>query len=244
MNIESRLKSLTADQLQLLLEILGFCPSANAKVPPVSPANPGAGKTLAAYYLCRSREINYSDDSDDSCRIVDGLDDQSLRDYCSNKLPSHMRPAKLIALNRFPTLPNGKISIADLPLPAKTNERQNIVETEHYEDSAVHRLIGILGNILGTGNIRADDNFFEIGGDSITAIQFISKAREAGIQLEFSAVSESDTISEIAAAGVIYESTDKPVSEVVPGRLPQVADNFLESGLNEQELEEFLGSFD
>jgi len=98
---------------------------------------------------------------------------QQLKAHLQNRLPDFMCPQRIVVLDDFPRLPNGKINT---------------------------QLTEILGGLLGMDDVRGDDNFFELGGDSITAIQFVSMAREAGVAISVSAITNQASLSEIAAS--------------------------------------------
>uniref|UniRef100_UPI0039F5D8BD condensation domain-containing protein n=1 Tax=Streptomyces sp. KLOTTS4A1 TaxID=3390996 RepID=UPI0039F5D8BD len=61
-------------------------------------------------------------------------------------------------------------------------------------------LLGIVGDVLGETQIGVDDSFFELGGDSITSIELVSRARKAGLRLEYQHVFEGETVAAMAEA--------------------------------------------
>ena len=189
--------------------------------------------SLVAYYVNQTEQTADADSTDS--RIVTSLDEQALRQYCDQRLPAHMCPARFVALNRFPTLPNGKLAYRDLPVPTKPVRRTSSSNDRNNSEVTV-LLIELLKNLLGVEEIQADDNFFEIGGDSITAIQFISQARSAGLSIGIEDFTHSKSIADIAA-----------LSETATGKLPcndrsaeKTSGNFSASGLTDSELDDFL----
>jgi len=107
---------------------------------------------------------------------------------------------------------------------------------EAQNEEVIGVLNEILVHLLGMEVIHATDNFFEIGGDSITAIQFVSRVRKAGYQLEVVSVSESATIADIAASCVATNE-----HEVHSNSADQ---QFIASGFDDQQLTDFLNNFD
>lgn len=91
------------------------------------------------------------------------------------KLPEYMIPAKIIILDELPMTPNGKINRLALPNPNKFFD----IDDEYVEPrTPMERVIKeIWENILGISKISVFDNFFEIGGDSLKAIQMIGHIR-------------------------------------------------------------------
>ena len=203
---------------------------------------PSRRDVLVAYYLQQTLSVDIKNHS--KSQTVSGLNETELREHCEKRLPSHMCPVRFVALNQFPTLPNGKLAYNNLPLPEKSARSKPSTPAESSQltsDSKTLELItDILKKLLAMEDIRASDNFFEIGGDSITAIQFISQARTAGLNVDISAVTESKSIADIAS---LAESTkSQTVTSSDDASKPQATDTFAASGLNEDEIDDFLNS--
>jgi surfactin family lipopeptide synthetase A len=86
-----------------------------------------------------------------------------------------MIPSFFIELDELPLLPNGKINRnllinMDLQIIKKITEKPS-TETEE-------KMIEIFQNILNSGDIGINDNFFDLGGHSLLAMQLISRIRE------------------------------------------------------------------
>jgi len=208
---------------------------------------------LVAYYV---PEGISGDDAEAQCHSIDSVPEPVLQSYCASRLTPQQTPTRFVALNHFPTLPNGKVSIAELPVPGQPVRDA----TRHTENDSelVGTLVNILADLLGMDDVRASDNFFEIGGDSITAMQFVSKAREAGFQLDVEAISQGGSIADMADACVQISTknadkvqtsesdndsserngSDKGASD------RQAQSQFAASGLSDNELDDFLDSFD
>src|SRR5262249_9172971 len=54
--------------------------------------------------------------------------------------------------------------------------------------------------VLGVPRVGVRDNFFDLGGDSVISLQFIAKAKKAGLKFTKGQVFEHQTIAELAAA--------------------------------------------
>ncbi len=131
--------------------------------------------------------------------LVDGIDEAELTSLVKNALPDFMCPARWVALNSLPRLPNGKLAPALLPDPPKERSAADTDAQDGRKNGNFSILAKLLGDLLGIADIRVDDNFFELGGDSITAMQFVSKAREAGIMIDVASVTAKPTIAALAA---------------------------------------------
>lgn len=101
-------------------------------------------------------------------------DEPSLRAHLRAALPGYMVPQHLMALPRLPLLPNGKIDRKALPVPAAAPE-----DTASPPPAATpmnpteQRLAQVWRDLLKTGDIRPDDNFFDLGGHSLLVMQAI-----------------------------------------------------------------------
>ncbi|WP_428240819.1 amino acid adenylation domain-containing protein [Gynuella sp.] len=65
-------------------------------------------------------------------------------------------------------------------------------------DSMEQALLNIAREVLNRPDLRATDNFFQVGGDSILSLQIIAKARQAGIKLTPKAIFEHQTMAALA----------------------------------------------
>ncbi|MFI1240610.1 amino acid adenylation domain-containing protein [Nocardia salmonicida] len=108
---------------------------------------------------------------------TDDLDTSAARTRLAELVPEHMVPARLVVLDALPTTVNGKLDRTALPDPT-TDEtgRDPATAAEH----AVHQAIS---TTLGLDSVSMDDDFFAVGGDSITAITVSSALRTQGFGL-------------------------------------------------------------
>lgn len=92
----------------------------------------------------------------------------SVTAYLKTKLPPHEIPSHFIILTEFPQTLNGKIDRKSLPLPPRENPRKSayIEPTNPIEI----KLVDIWQNLLNLDYIGINDNFFDLGGDSLKAI--------------------------------------------------------------------------
>jgi len=112
----------------------------------------------------------------------DELDASHLRRALVDSLPSYAIPHDFVVLIDFPRLPNGKIDRAALPAPPRTTPSEAHADS-HAPTEIGRELFKILRTLLGTREIALDDEFFSLGGDSMIAIQAVSRARAAGIRV-------------------------------------------------------------
>jgi len=129
------------------------------------------------------------------------LDEAALRialpDRLARVLPAYMVPRIYVCLDHLPTTPSGKLDRAALPAP-DLRAAQALYTAPRSDGERA--LAAIWTEVLGVAQIGVDDNFFLLGGDSITAIQVVSKARGAGLAMTAGDVFQHPTIAGLARA--------------------------------------------
>ncbi|MFJ4396928.1 amino acid adenylation domain-containing protein [Pseudomonas sp. NPDC089396] len=124
----------------------------------------------------------------------------SLKDWLLQTLPEFMVPSHLMALDSLPLTPNGKLDRKALPQPEATAQSAYMAP----ESDAERQLAQIWSEVLGVAQVGLDDNFFTLGGDSIIAIQVVSRARQAGLALNPRDLFQHQTLRTLAqAAGTV-----------------------------------------
>ena len=99
------------------------------------------------------------------------IEKQELRSILLEKLPEYMVPSRLIKVDEFPLTSNGKIDKAELLLNGyQTSSSSEIIETKNPIE---HELLLIWENVLVTKVGSVNDDFFEIGGNSLLALSLI-----------------------------------------------------------------------
>ncbi|MBB3037938.1 non-ribosomal peptide synthetase [Hoyosella altamirensis] len=121
----------------------------------------------------------------------------ALRRYLAERLPEHMVPASLAVLDVLPQTPNGKVDRAALPEPDFTAEPVRDVANEREQ-----LMCDIVSDVLQVPSVDPDADFFTLGGDSIVAIQLVSRARNAGLRVTAREVFEHRTAAGLARVAV------------------------------------------
>lgn len=103
--------------------------------------------------------------------------DQELREYLKEKIPSYMIPNNFIELEAFPLTPNGKIDKQSL-LELKNEYANPTIEYVAPESDIEIKLVKIWEEILKREKIGILDDFFIAGGDSIKAVRIISEVQK------------------------------------------------------------------
>lgn len=99
-----------------------------------------------------------------------------LKNFAKGKLPSHMIPKYYIRLGTLPLTANGKVDRKNLPAPTGMISKQGI--SKNIGTDVEIQLKNIYTEILSMENMEEEDNFFSLGGNSLTAIKVVRKIRE------------------------------------------------------------------
>ncbi len=110
--------------------------------------------------------------------IADDNLENRVRKHVSENLPFYMVPSHLVVLPFIPLNVNGKVDYNELPNPV-------IVEGDSIGTNNMERiLIDIWTDVLKVSDLSQTDNFYDIGGDSIKAVQISSRMSMVGYELK------------------------------------------------------------
>lgn len=125
-----------------------------------SEASLNGSKYLIAYYVANVK-----------------LDEEEIHMYLSEYLPEYMLPSILVHLECFPLTLNGKLDRHALPNPGFSNSSNSYVPPRNEVEAEV---CAIYGEVLGLSNqaVSIHDDFFRLGGDSISSIQLVGRLRQ------------------------------------------------------------------
>jgi thioesterase domain-containing protein len=119
--------------------------------------------------------------------------------FFAPKLPDYMLPGFLVPLSEFPLTPNGKVDRAALCLPAQS-ERTASTSSHSSQDMTEVTLLAIWQQVLRSGPIGVDDDFFALGGHSLLGARLLARVERAfGVKLTLSAFFEAPTVAQMAA---------------------------------------------
>ena len=127
----------------------------------------------------------------------DEIDEKSLRRYLSEKLAKYMVPHYFIHIDNMPMTPSGKIDHKCLPKPKLDDAKHHeyippVTETES-------KLCKVLESLLSRDMVGIEEDFFDdLGGDSLSAMSYVAKAHEVGIDFSLQNVFDHPTIKELA----------------------------------------------
>jgi amino acid adenylation domain-containing protein len=121
-----------------------------------------------------------------------------LRNFLRQKLPDYMIPGSFVFLDAFPLNTNGKLDRRALPQPKVLSLEG--AETEAPADPIEERLRGIFRSMLGLSEIGVNDDFFDLGGHSLTAAQLFREINVCfNLNLPLATLFRAPTVRRLAA---------------------------------------------
>ncbi len=136
----------------------------------------GAPPFLAAYIRPREPELK----------------EAGIRDFLMQRLPDYMVPAAYVFLESFSHTTSGKVDRKALPAPLRRKAEGPVTPPSTPTEEIV---AGIWKEVLNMENLGADENFFSIGGHSLSATQVISRLnRLFSLDVPLKAIFESPTV--------------------------------------------------
>ena len=131
-----------------------------------------------------------------------------LRRAARQKLPAHMIPSDFVFLESLPLTPNGKVD--RLALPAPDTARSEIERTYAAPRSDIENcLVKIWTEVLSIEHVGIHDNFFDLGGHSLSATRVLSRIFEQyQLEIPLKSLFQSPTIAEMAAQIIAHQEND------------------------------------
>ncbi|MCK1813207.1 amino acid adenylation domain-containing protein [Streptomyces sp. XM4011] len=121
----------------------------------------------------------------------------AIRAHLKDLLPDYMVPSHIVPLESFPVTENGKLDLAALPAPEWGDGARGRHQPPH--GPAEQALAEIWQDVLGVAEIGRDDDFFDLGGDSILATRVLVRAGQAlGVKVEVAAIFDAPTVAQLA----------------------------------------------
>ncbi|MFD0346370.1 phosphopantetheine-binding protein [Kitasatospora aburaviensis] len=122
-----------------------------------------------------------------------------LRAFLAERLPEHMVPATVTPLAAFPLTAGGKVDRTALPEPqaapaaAPSGRRPPRTPAEQL-------IAAVWADVLGVPEVGADDNFFHLGGDSLTAVRVVGRVFDVFGMISPYTIFDAPTLAGFAAA--------------------------------------------
>lgn len=160
-------------------------------------------KALCAYIIANKNEI---------------IEAEDIKIFSSGFLPEYMIPSYFVFLEEFPLLDNGKVDRNSLVDPREvidqTQKENKILPLNENQKI----LIKLFKEILGLTNISLEDNFFNLGGDSIKAIQLSARLSKYGMSLNIEDVFNNPTVKKLSEK--LKKINNNCYQDIVHGEVP------------------------
>jgi amino acid adenylation domain-containing protein len=133
----------------------------------------------------------------------------TIREFLAGRLPEHMIPASVTVLDAFPLTADGKVDRTTLPVPgavtgptATDSEGRPATTIGHLppRTPAEQLIAAVWAEVLGVPEVGADDNFFHLGGDSLTAVRVVGRVFDVFGEVSPYTIFDAPTVVAFAAA--------------------------------------------
>jgi len=139
---------------------------------------------------------------------------EELPQFLEKRLPSYMMPAVYVPIDVVPKSPNGKVDRRAIPLPVDLHQSRRDSSSDS-STPAERTLMRIWCALLGLDSVGVNDDFFALGGDSLTVIRMIPRVREEfGVKLGVRDIFETPTVAELALK--VEHSADGSIAVEAP----------------------------
>ena len=145
------------------------------------------------------------------------LDRARLRSELGGTLPPYMIPALFVCLDGFPLTGSGKVDRLRLPVPGEEEAALERERTHVAPRTPAERfLAGCWCELLQIDGVGIHDDFFDLGGHSLTATQLVSRIRDRfGLELPLVKVFERPTIELLAVEIVRLKAVEEEEAELL-----------------------------
>jgi amino acid adenylation domain-containing protein len=131
-------------------------------------------------------------------RTARATDPAALRRFLRARLPSPMVPADIVGVHALPLLPNGKVDVDRLPVPAGREPSRRLTPPR---TGLERELEARWTDLLGVTRVGVDEDFFALGGHSLLAARLLSRIRARyGVDLPLRSFVDAPTIESLAVA--------------------------------------------
>ncbi|WP_277714781.1 non-ribosomal peptide synthetase [Bacillus atrophaeus] len=142
------------------------------------------------------------------------MDAEKVRSQLSSTLPGYMIPVYMIEMDALPLTANGKLNRKALPEPELSSKSKYVQPRSELEE----QLALIWQEVLGIEKIGIEDSFFEMGGDSIKALQVSARLGRYGWSMTASDLFRHPRIKDVSA---IIRKTERVIDQgPVKGEVP------------------------
>ncbi|MFI5510327.1 amino acid adenylation domain-containing protein, partial [Mycobacterium sp. NPDC051804] len=141
--------------------------------------------------------------------VTGTADPADIRAQLGERLPGYMVPAAVVLLDALPLTPNGKLDTRALPAPDYRG-----ADTYRAPSTPIEEILaGIYAQVLGLERVGVDDSFFELGGDSLSAMRLIAAVNSSlNADLSVQALLKAPSVTRLGQALSEVDGADAFVS--------------------------------
>lgn len=149
---------------------------------------------LVGYYTVAAGMSATGNEQETERETAIGLDEKALRAHLSAKLPKYMVPNYFMRLENMPVTASGKTDRKSLPVPDLVQPVREYVAPATEKEK---KLCQLMEELLHIEQVGVTDDFFELGGDSLAAIEFLAKAHDNGIVFALQNIFDYPTVRQL-----------------------------------------------
>ncbi len=143
--------------------------------------------------------------------VTGTADPTAIRTALIDRLPAYMVPAAVVVLDALPLTVNGKLDTRALPAPEYSDSNRYRAPATLTEEI----LTGIYAQVLGVDHVGVDDSFFDLGGDSLSAMRLIGALNTSlDASLSVRTLFEAPTIAQLAPRIGVEQTGSEPLTAV------------------------------
>jgi amino acid adenylation domain-containing protein len=121
----------------------------------------------------------------------------SVRTWLRGRLPAYMVPPHYVILDAFPLTGNDKVDRKALPLPS-LHRSGSAAEYTAPRTTLEVVLAAVIGEVLGLAEVGVLDDFFDLGGSSLSTVRVAAKAAAHGVRITVRDLIEAPRIADLA----------------------------------------------
>ncbi|MFF4657752.1 condensation domain-containing protein [Streptomyces sp. NPDC001381] len=139
-----------------------------------------------------------------------GLTAAAVQDALRRRVPEYMLPSRCLLADRLPAAANGKTARRPGEAAGTAGEDDGPEDTGAHMTPMEARLAAIWSEILGVPEVRPDDDYFDLDGDSITSLRIVSRAADEGITITPRQLFTCPVLRELAAVARFADTPPTP----------------------------------